>query len=52
MKSIKISIPEFYGNFDSQVCLEWELCIEGVFYLHPTLTEDNTVKLTAVAFQK
>ena len=52
MKNIKVNIPEFYGNFDPQLYLDWELRIDGVFHLHPTLTEENKVKLATLAFRE
>ena len=47
--SIKMKIPSFRGNNDSETYLEWERKMELVFYCH-NYYENKKVKLAAIEF--
>ena len=47
--SIKMKIPSFQGNNDTETYLEWERKMELVFYCH-NYYENKKVKLAAIEF--
>ena len=51
-KNIKTTIPKFYGNFDPDTYLSWELDMTSVFNTHHQLTEDSKVRVATMAFKE